>query len=119
MNDISEKTIDQVYNKLVIYSESHGYHLNPDIDFTKNLIKSLLINQKRYGYWACPCRLASGKKDEDLDIICPCYYREPDLKEFGACYCALYVSKEIIEGKKQAESIPERRPVKNKIKNKG
>ncbi len=116
MNVILEKTIDQVYERLNKYAESHGYHLNPDIEFTKDLIKSLLINQNRYGYWACPCRLASGKKDEDLDIICPCYYRDADVKEFGACYCALYVSQEIKDGKKEAESIPERRPIKEQKK---
>ncbi len=71
--------------------------------------KDLLINQGRYGYRACPCRLASGEKEEDLDIICPCDYRDEDVDEFGACYCALYVSKEIKEGLKQAEPIPERR----------
>jgi len=112
MNDFSEKTIGQVYERLNKYAESHGYHLNPDIEFTKDLIKSLLINQNRYGYWACPCRLASGKKEEDLDIICPCDYRDADVKEFGACYCALYVSQVIKDGEKQAESIPERRPIK-------
>jgi ferredoxin-thioredoxin reductase catalytic subunit len=112
MNDISEKTINQIYERLNKYAESHGYHLNPDISFTKDLIKSLLINQKRYGYWACPCRLASGKRKDDTDIICPCAYRDPDVKEFGACYCALYVSQEIKDGKKQAQSIPERRPLK-------
>ena len=112
MSDISEKTIVQVYKRLNTYAELHGYHLNPEIEFTKNLIKSLLINQKRYGYWACPCRLATGNKDEDLDIICPCYYRDPDLKEFGVCFCALYVSQEIKDGKKQPESIPERRIIK-------
>lgn len=112
MSEISEKTIVQVYKRLNTYAESHGYHINPDIEFTKNLIKSLLINQQRYGYWACPCRLATGNKDEDLDIICPCYYRDPDLKEFGVCFCALYVSQEIKNGKKQPESIPERRPIK-------
>ena len=112
MNDISEKTIVQVYKRLKTYAETHGYNINPDIEFTKNLIKSLLINQQRYGYWACPCRLATGNKDEDFDIICPCYYRDPDLKEFGVCFCALYVSQEIKDGKKQPESIPERRIIK-------
>jgi len=112
MNYISEKTIDQTLERLNKYAEAHGHHLNPDIEFTKELVKSLLINQKRYGYWACPCRLASGIRNDDTDIICPCVYRDPDVKEFGTCYCALYVSKEIKDGKKQAESIPERRPVK-------
>jgi ferredoxin-thioredoxin reductase catalytic subunit len=114
MDDISEKIIDKVYERLKKHAESTVYYLNPDAKFTKYLIRSLLINQKRYGYWACPCRLASGNRKEDADIICPCVYREPDVDEFGACYCALYVSKEIKDGKKQAEAIPERRPPKRK-----
>jgi ferredoxin-thioredoxin reductase catalytic subunit len=114
MNYISEKNVDQVYERLKKYAESTGYYLNPDTNFTKELIKSLLINQKRYGYWACPCRLASGNRKEDADIICPCDYRDPDIKEYGACYCALYVSKGIKDGIKQAEPIPERRPPEEK-----
>lgn len=110
MSEVSDEKVEKTYQRLDKFAESKGYHLNPDIEFTKDLIRSLLINQKRYGYWACPCRLASGKRDEDLDIICPCDYRDPDLDEFGACYCALYVSQEIKDGKKSPESIPERRP---------
>ena len=68
-----------------------------------------MINQKRYGYPACPCRLASGNKEEDLDIICPCDYRDPDLDEYGACYCSLYVSEEVISGERPLQPIPDRR----------
>lgn len=91
------------------HAESAGYYLNPDESFTKDLLQSILINRNRYGYDACPCRLASGAKEEDLDIICPCDYRDPDLNEFGACYCALYVTSEVFNGQKLT-SIPERRP---------
>ena len=69
------------------------------------------MNDARYGYPSCPCRLASGEKDEDLDIICPCDYRDADVVEFDACYCGLYVSKEAAEGKKKIGKIPERRPI--------
>lgn len=69
----------------------------------------MLVNEKRYGYWACPCRLAAGDKQKDLDIICPCDYRDDDLSEFGCCYCALYVSKNVVEKKQPLRSIPERR----------
>ncbi len=55
------------------------------------------------------CRLASGAK-EDLDIICPCDYRDPDLDEYDACYCGLYVSGDILSGIKKISAIPERRP---------
>jgi len=108
--EVSDKAVDALYQRLKREAEEGGYHLNPEVDFTKDLVRSLLINEKRYGYWACPCRLASGVKDDDLDIICPCDYRDADVSEYGSCYCALYVSTEILEGKKKAGSIPERRP---------
>jgi len=109
---MSKEDVEKLYNKLYKDAEASGYHLNPDINFTKDLVESLLVTEKRYGYRACPCRLATGKKADDLDIICPCDYRDADLNEFGACFCGLYVSKDIVDGKKQLQPIPERRPVK-------
>ena len=107
--DIADADIDSLYTRLKRDAEKAGYHLNPDVDFTKGLIKSLIINDKRYGYIACPCRLASGKREDDLDIICPCDYRDPDLVDYDSCYCALYVSEAVLKGAKQVSSIPERR----------
>lgn len=106
----TEPDIRRTRERLHREAESGGYHLNPDPAFTLGLIEGLLINEKRYGYWACPCRLASGFKERDLDIICPCDYRDADLSEFGACYCALYVSQEVLDGKRKLKAIPERRP---------
>ncbi len=112
--EISDKKVDELYERLKKEAEEVGYNLNPDVDFTKQLVRSLLINEKRYGYWACPCRLAEGVKEEDIDAICPCDYRDPDLNDYGTCFCALYVSEEIANGEKDAESIPERRPSRSK-----
>jgi ferredoxin-thioredoxin reductase catalytic subunit len=108
--EISPASVDRLYDRLKREAESAGYHLNPDVEFTKELVKGLLVNEARYGYWACPCRLASGKKDEDLDIICPCDYRDPDLTDYDSCYCGLYVSQAVVDGRKEIGSIPERRP---------
>lgn len=106
---ISKERIDRLYEKLYKEAEQSGYHLNPDVEFTKELIEGLIINEERYGYWACPCRLADGIKEEDLDIICPCDYRDPDLSEYDTCYCGLYVSKAVVDGMKEIGKIPERR----------
>jgi len=114
--DVSPEEIDRLYEKLKREAESAGYYLNPDKAMVHELLNGLLVNQKRYGYPSCPCRLASGKKDEDLDIICPCDYRDPDLTDFNACYCSLYVSREVAEGKEKVGSIPERRPPRDKRK---
>jgi len=116
---VDEKEVDRTYLILKKEAESGGYFLNPDVDFTRNLVRGLLKNEQRYGYRACPCRLASGKKEEDLDIICPCIYRDPDVVDFGACYCALYVSETVIQGKKLTAPVPERRPPRSERVKKG
>lgn len=91
-------------------AEQHGYHLNPDMETVQALVRGLMVNENRYGYPSCPCRLASGRREEDLDIICPCDYRDTDLAEFGTCYCALYVTRDVAEGGEPVRPIPDRRP---------
>jgi ferredoxin-thioredoxin reductase catalytic subunit len=108
--EIPAVKVDELRKKLGREASASGYHLNPDSEFTSDLIKGLMVNEERYGYPACPCRLAAGKKANDLDIICPCDYRDADLNEFGACFCALYVAQDVLEGQRQVASIPERRP---------
>jgi ferredoxin-thioredoxin reductase catalytic chain len=115
----TEKDIDGLHDRLEGEAENSGYHLNPDREFTRGLVRGLLINEKRYGYWACPCRLAAGDRDKDLDIICPCDYRDPDLDEYGQCYCGLYVSQEVLDGEREVGSIPERRGQKQVRKEEG
>ena len=108
-SQINNSDIDELFNKLRKDAVASGYNLNSDTSFTKSLVRGLLVNEKRYGYAACPCRLASGKQQEDLDIVCPCDYRDPDLDQYGACYCALYVGEEIKSGNKKVMPIPDRR----------
>jgi ferredoxin-thioredoxin reductase catalytic subunit/glutaredoxin len=102
--------VDDLYETLKQINEPKGYYLNGDKEKAFELLRGLLTNKKRYGYMACPCRLASGVRDNDRDIICPCIYREPDVKEFGSCYCNLYVSADWYTGKIERQDVPERRP---------
>ncbi len=93
------------------FAEKTGYTLNPDPVMLREIVLGLLENRKRFGYASCPCRVASGKFQDDKDIVCPCAYRDPDLKEYARCYCALYVNEDYISGRKRLASIPERRPI--------
>ena len=99
----------KLYDDFKSEAESTGYFVNPDVEFVEFLLENLKTNKERYGYGSCPCRLSSGVKEDDLDLICPCDYRDMDLNDYGACYCALYVSKDIAEGKAEIKSIPDRR----------
>ena len=102
--------VDDLFDRLEKINKPKGFLFNSDRERTFELLRSLLINKDRYGYTACPCRLASGKREKDRDIICPCDYREPDISEYGSCYCGLYVSEDWNSGRITRMSVPERRP---------
>ncbi|PIP09035.1 MAG: ferredoxin:thioredoxin reductase [Syntrophobacteraceae bacterium CG23_combo_of_CG06-09_8_20_14_all_50_8] len=101
---------ERFYEILKKTQEPLGYYFNRDRERTLSIIGDLIVNKTRYGYMACPCRLASGNREKDRDIICPCAYRAEDVKEYGSCYCNLYVSKEWNEGAVPHVYVPERRP---------
>ena len=77
---------EQLYEMLRKVQEPKGYFFNRERDKVFDLLDGLLVNRERYGYMSCPCRLASGNRDWDRDIICPCIYREEDVREYGRCY---------------------------------
>lgn len=104
------KDTANIYKSLQSIQEGIGYFFNKNEEQVESLLQGLLTNKERYGYMSCPCRLASGNKDKDRDIICPCVYRGPDVKEYGSCYCGLYVSRDWNEDKISHEHVPERRP---------
>lgn len=103
--------VNELYEMLQKAQEIKGYFFNKDKDHVFTLLASLQENKERYGYMGCPCRLLSGDRDWDQDIMCPCVYREADVKEYGSCYCSLYVSQAWNEGKIPPDYVPERRPV--------
>ena len=100
----------ELYERMKKVQEAKGYYFNEDRERTFELLEALLENKARYGYMGCPCRLVSGDRDADRDIICPCVYSVPDIEEFGSCYSNLYVSKDWNEGNISQEYVPERRP---------
>ena len=92
-------------------AEKNGYYLCPDKKLLNSLLEGLVTNNKRYGYGACPCRIACGNKQYDADIVCPCEYRDADINEFGMCFCGLFVNKAVKNNPDIMGPIPERRPI--------
>ncbi|MFW9987107.1 MAG: ferredoxin-thioredoxin reductase catalytic domain-containing protein [Candidatus Odinarchaeota archaeon] len=91
--------------------EKNNWILNKDKETLNNLINGLVENKINYGYQSCPCRFASGNRDLDRDLICPCDYAPLDIKEYGACYCNLYLRTDYYDtiGTNYIV-VPERRP---------
>lgn len=100
----------ELYDLLKKVQEPKGYYFNKDKEWVLSILSDLLVNKERYGYSSCPCRLATGDREKDRDILCPCVYRSEDVKEYGSCYCNLYVSEDWNQGKIPHGYVPERRP---------
>ncbi len=103
-------TPQELFATLKKTQEPKGYYFSRDEERVMDLMTSLLANKSRYGYMICPCRLASGRREDDRDIICPCAYREADVVEYGSCYCNLYVSQAWNADTSNRPYVPERRP---------
>lgn len=99
-----------LFHKLQRQAHESGYLLNPDAEMTMSLIEGLCVNQDRYGQPVCPCRLLTGELKDNLDIVCPCDYRDDDLSAYGSCFCGLYVSPEMHAKGGPEKQTPERRP---------
>lgn len=108
-------TIEYVRRRAEADARTYGYYLTPDPQLLQMFLEGLKANEERYGYPSCPCRLASGNLEYDRDIICPCDYRDPDVQEYGACYCRLYVNKQVYESK-DLPDVPERRPIEKQAR---
>ncbi|MBN1896227.1 MAG: ferredoxin:thioredoxin reductase [Candidatus Aenigmarchaeota archaeon] len=73
------------------YAASQGFSLNPDNATVERICKGLLMNQSKHGARYCPCRLVTGKKEDDRKIICPCAYHKDEIAKDGHCHCNLFV----------------------------
>ncbi len=103
-------TLEEVRKRAEADAKTYGYFLTPQPDLLQGFLEGLKTNEDRYGYPLCPCRLTSNNFEFDRDIICPCDYRDPDVAQYGSCYCRLYVNKQVYESKNLPE-VPERRPL--------
>ncbi|WEU40355.1 MAG: ferredoxin:thioredoxin reductase [Candidatus Odinarchaeum yellowstonii] len=105
----STKTISDTERYVNMVASHRGWVLNWDKELVNFLIEGLTTNWNKYGYYNCPCRLSKADRNKDRDIICPCLYADQDIKEYGHCYCGLYLSKEFYNSKRTVSSIPDRR----------
>jgi ferredoxin-thioredoxin reductase catalytic chain len=107
--------VEELYEFLKKAQEPKGFFFSKDKARVWQLLEGLLTNKERYGYMCCPCRLAANDRERDRDIICPCVYREPDVAEYGSCYCNLYVSPEWNADAIPHDYVPERRPLEKRF----
>ncbi len=102
--------VDRYYERLIREASASGYHINPDVEFAKALIEGILGQHEPVRVRVMPLQTRHRRPQRGYGHHLPCDYRDADVEEHGACYCALYVSEAVSNGKRKASSIPEGRP---------
>lgn len=92
---MAEKSDDQkeaadLKKQLQAYADSQNFKLNPNEKALNGIIAGLLRNKKFKGDIYCPCRIVTGKKEEDKKIVCPCIYHQGEIELDGKCKCTLF-----------------------------
>lgn len=89
---MDSKKINKLISQWDKFAKSNKiFKLNPDQEWVKSLALGVLNNEKNHGFKYCPCRLASGDKEKDLALICPCnFFIQDTWKKKGECWCGLF-----------------------------
>lgn len=88
-----DKEGEKLKKKLKAYADSKNLKLNEDEKALEGIIQALLRNKKFRGEIYCPCRIVTGNKEQDKDIICPCVFHRGEIELTGKCKCTLFWAK--------------------------
>jgi ferredoxin-thioredoxin reductase catalytic subunit len=87
-----DKLIDRWQDFTGRQEEPEKFRINPDSERVRLLAEGVLNNEDNHGFKYCPCRLASGNKEVDVRLICPCNFKLQETWEKGGeCWCSLFI----------------------------
>lgn len=93
MNEKMNKCKDEeeFIEKAKEYSKEVGIKINSNSEIVKGIVKGLFKNKQTKGEFYCPCRIPTGNKKRDEEIICPCVFHRGEIELEGKCRCFLFV----------------------------
>lgn len=73
-----------------------GYRFSSDEEMVGELLDAEVMLEKRFGSPFCPCQGRTGRREEDMRIVCPCipFHRE-HFDAMRRCWCGLFVHKDV------------------------
>ena len=74
------------------YAKEKELKLNSNEKVLNGIIKALWRNKEFKGELYCPCRIVTGDKEKDKDILCPCVFHRGEIEIHGNCKCNLFFS---------------------------
>lgn len=81
-----------IRERLEKYVTGKSFGFNPDSKTVDTILGAMAKKKEKFGEEYCPCRVLSGDKKKDADIICPCIYHLAELEADGFCHCHLFTT---------------------------
>lgn len=81
-----------------------GYKFTPDEEVVEFLLGNLVDLEREHGSPFCPCQLRTGKRPQDMLIVCPCIaFHRKHYDAMKRCWCGLFVHKDVTD----PDSLPQ------------
>jgi ferredoxin-thioredoxin reductase catalytic subunit len=87
----NSKDAEELEEEIEDYAPKVGIKVNPDAKRVDEVVKGLLAKRAKFGENYCPCRVVTGDKEKDEEIICPCVFHRGEIGLQGHCLCKLFV----------------------------
>jgi ferredoxin-thioredoxin reductase catalytic chain len=73
-----------------------GYKFSPDEELVDFLLEHEVALERDYGAPLCPCQLRTGKRPQDMLIVCPCIpFHRKHFDAMRRCWCGLFVHQDV------------------------
>lgn len=89
-----EEVKQRIKTRLLDSASRGRYRLNPKPAVVEYVLQGLAENEVKHGFAYCPCKVPQGEPEKDKDIVCPCASLADEVREYGQCDCALFISGE-------------------------
>ncbi|MCX6561697.1 MAG: hypothetical protein NTZ26_14435 [Candidatus Aminicenantes bacterium] len=92
-SDAGEFSPEEFRRSIEAFAAGQEFEVNRDRARVDLLLEGLFGNAANHGLKYCPCRLRTKEFQEDLKLVCPCFFTAHETYrgiDAGECWCGLF-----------------------------
>ncbi len=71
-------------------AEKKNLTINNDVKRVEKVVGLMTNNYNKHGAYYCPCKQINDIPQQGIDVICPCFELDEEIKATGQCHCRLF-----------------------------
>lgn len=104
-------TVEDLKEYMAPFAASLGYRFNSDDEFVEAVLTAELGILEMAGDVYCPCRIRTGDRKADAQIVCPCIpFHRVQFAALRKCWCGLFVRVDVADDTELVGVIDEPEP---------